>query len=88
MSGSVGTGGNAGIWRRAEQAPDDVAPGRGAPSKNIEETHIMVGQTPKQEHRDVVQERKEERREDKRDDRRDNNRDQDDKKDKDHKHNN
>jgi hypothetical protein len=73
MSGSVGTGENAGIWRRAEHAPDDVAPGRGAPSENIEETHIMV--TPKQEHRDNVQERKEERREDKRDDRRDDNRD-------------
>jgi hypothetical protein len=86
MSGSVGTGGNAGIWRRAEHAPDDVAPGRGAPSENIEETHIMVGQ--KQEHRDNVQERKEERREDKRDDRRDDNRDQDDKKDKDAKRNN
>ena len=84
MSGSVGTGGNAGIWRRAEQAPDDVAPGRGAPSENIEETHIM-GQTQKKEN---VQERKEERREDKRDDRRDNNRDQDDKKDKDAKRNN
>jgi hypothetical protein len=86
MSGSVGTGGNAGIWRRAEQAPNDVAPGRDAPSENIEETHIMVGQ--KQEHRDNVQERKEERREDKRDDRRDDNRDQDDKKDKDAKRNN